>query len=436
MTTGPNGIGGTHDIPLESVRLKRLRDGREDYELMTILRGQGQGAQVDAIVGAAYPTADSATADKDGTGPGTLLAAWAKLIDLLRGAPPPAPAAFNAVTKSQSWIRLDWTPPTVDGRTPITGYRITRSGAPAIVTGPDVRSRNITVLNAGTSYTFTLQARNDRGLGAPRTVTASTFPDGTVPGVPASLTGAAKGPDAVRLAWTPPADDGGSPLTGYQITRAGAAPITTGPDVRSRNFTGLTPDTSYTFTLQARNAVGLGAGRSVTVRTPSDALRPDALVRTNAGAFLGDDIYNTSGVDQTVQGTVSRGGSAIFAVRLQNDSGVPDDLLAADVAPASGSGVTRTWDYGATEVTQDVADGNLPFPGVPPAGNRDLRLTVSVASGAQVGTHTFYLHGYHTPVGGTPIKDVVRVQRLRHVRPDRAPEAAAIRSTRTIARGR
>ena len=37
-------IGGTHAIPIESMRLKRLRDGREDYEWLKWLQDHGQGA--------------------------------------------------------------------------------------------------------------------------------------------------------------------------------------------------------------------------------------------------------------------------------------------------------------------------------------------------------------------------------------------------------
>ncbi|MCA9861627.1 MAG: DUF4091 domain-containing protein, partial [Thermomicrobiales bacterium] len=34
--TGPGCIGGSTDIPIESIRLKRLRDGREDYEYLRL----------------------------------------------------------------------------------------------------------------------------------------------------------------------------------------------------------------------------------------------------------------------------------------------------------------------------------------------------------------------------------------------------------------
>lgn len=54
-------IGGTHDIPIESIRLKRYRDGREDYALLKYLSTQCDGAcntvteaQVRNIAGGPY----------------------------------------------------------------------------------------------------------------------------------------------------------------------------------------------------------------------------------------------------------------------------------------------------------------------------------------------------------------------------------------------
>jgi hypothetical protein len=47
-------IGGTHDIPIESMRLKRIRDGREDYELLTALAAQGRGAEAMAVARNAF----------------------------------------------------------------------------------------------------------------------------------------------------------------------------------------------------------------------------------------------------------------------------------------------------------------------------------------------------------------------------------------------
>jgi hypothetical protein len=47
---GAVAIGGTHEIPIESIRLKRIRDGREDYEYLNILAKRGQGREAMAVV--------------------------------------------------------------------------------------------------------------------------------------------------------------------------------------------------------------------------------------------------------------------------------------------------------------------------------------------------------------------------------------------------
>lgn len=82
----PSEIGGTSDIPIESIRLKRMRDGREDYEYFVELRDRGLGAQLDAILATAYPNMFSATWAKDGHGAGTMLDAREQIVDLLRDA--------------------------------------------------------------------------------------------------------------------------------------------------------------------------------------------------------------------------------------------------------------------------------------------------------------------------------------------------------------
>jgi hypothetical protein len=51
--TGAHGsiaIGGAHDIPIESIRLKRLRDGREDYEYLHLLARQNRAGEAASIV--------------------------------------------------------------------------------------------------------------------------------------------------------------------------------------------------------------------------------------------------------------------------------------------------------------------------------------------------------------------------------------------------
>ena len=53
-------IGGTHDIPIESMRLKRIRDGREDYELLRALAAQGRGADAMQVARNAFGNQNTA----------------------------------------------------------------------------------------------------------------------------------------------------------------------------------------------------------------------------------------------------------------------------------------------------------------------------------------------------------------------------------------
>lgn len=116
------------------------------------------------------------------------------------------------------------------------------------------------------SATQTLKARSfDRaGNGGPvltETYTISGLVTGDVPGRPGKPKATAR-KAAARVQWTPPADDGGSPITGYRIyidNNAG----TTQFEVRVRNLvsyrvTGLSSGTRYRFSVAAINANGEG----------------------------------------------------------------------------------------------------------------------------------------------------------------------------------
>ena len=97
-------------------------------------------------------------------------------------------------------------------------------------------------------------------------------PSATVPGVPTGLTAAATSTTTATITWTAPADDGGSPVTGYVVEESidGSAyterdrPSATPTEVE---FTGLTPGATYQYRIAAINAEGTGAFSS-----PSDPL--------------------------------------------------------------------------------------------------------------------------------------------------------------------
>lgn len=95
------------------------------------------------------------------------------------------------------------------------------------------------------------------------------------------------------LAWNPPADDGGSPVTGYQVQRGSSAASrrNLSTSARSVSFLDLTNGTTYKLYVRAQNAVGFGpwAHSAVTpfqpARRPSTPSSPDADPRSH-GATL------------------------------------------------------------------------------------------------------------------------------------------------------
>ena len=91
----------------------------------------------------------------------------------------------------------------------------------------------------------------------------------SAPGAPTAATATA-GNAAVTVSWSPPVDDGGSPITGYVVTATpGGEMANVGSGATSALVTGLSNGTSYTFTVAASNAVGSGPAS-----LPSNAVTP------------------------------------------------------------------------------------------------------------------------------------------------------------------
>jgi len=166
---------------------------------------------------------------------------------------PSAPINVSA-TAGNSRATVSFSPPEFDGNTPITSYTVISSPGGAQATGT---SSPITVngLANGTSYSFTVTARNRVGSGPPSAPTTPITP-ATVPGAPTNVNATPRD-GQVTVTFDLPANNGGSPITGVIVTSClgDRYPFALGtPAV----VTGLTDGTSYKFTVAAVNAVGAG----------------------------------------------------------------------------------------------------------------------------------------------------------------------------------
>jgi len=178
-----------------------------------------------------------------------------------------------AASPGNGEVTLTWSPPSNDGGSDITGYEYqVDQGDWKDAGAADARSVVVSDLDNLTPYTFSLRAGNAAGPGAAATVRATPRAELTAPSVPRNLA-AEPGDTVVRITWDPPADDGGSALTGYQM-RGGlqtswvTIPATeTGP----ANFPNLENGREYTFDVRAVNDIGEGPIASVKA-TPRAAM--------------------------------------------------------------------------------------------------------------------------------------------------------------------
>ena len=111
----------------------------------------------------------------------------------------------------------------------------------------------------------------------PGTANVTIVDDDMVPGVPQGVSFTAVGTDGFTVNWTPPASDGTSAITGYQVRFATTASgdinnanwvsVSGGPDARSHVVSGLTTNTEYTVEVRAISAAGAGNAASAAQST-------------------------------------------------------------------------------------------------------------------------------------------------------------------------
>jgi hypothetical protein len=200
----------------------------------------------------------------------------------------PTAATATAITRTvpgRGFVTVGWSPPADDGGGRILAYLVVAQQAgrpPAVQVVPgDVRSVSLTGLMNGQPATVTVTAWNGGGPGASSPASGVTpsagGPAGQPPDVPQGLT-ATSGTTYATLRWSPPADDGGSPVTGYRAvavdrgTGAVAGTQNVPADVRNVSIGGLTPGRQYDLQVSAGNSAGSGRSGSATTVPTSHGL--------------------------------------------------------------------------------------------------------------------------------------------------------------------
>ncbi|EPD85974.1 hypothetical protein HMPREF1207_02929 [Paenibacillus sp. HGH0039] len=233
-------------------------------------------------------------------------------------------------------VTLNWD--TVTGATYYNIYIATDSSQFSNASVVTVTSSTYHVQNLlnGTTYFFTVKAGNSGGMSGESNQANAT--PATVPAAPTNVSAVAGNGEAT-VTFTAPTDNGGSAITGYEVTASSGNVVVTGaasPIV----ITGLRNGTSYTFTVKAINGVGKSvpsantnavipqtpsSGSTGSNDTPSAPSTPTTPEKTNADVdiLVNGKVENAGTVTRT-----QRNGQTLTTVFV--DQKKLEDKLAAE----------------------------------------------------------------------------------------------------------
>ncbi|KAE8298274.1 Immunoglobulin-like and fibronectin type III domain-containing protein 1 [Larimichthys crocea] len=292
--------------------------------------------------------------------------ATSRLIVLDRPGPPEGPV--ETVETTSSMIEIKWKPPKDDGGSAVTNYIIeseqvgkglwTKLGDVS-ADKTSIRDRNVT---HGKKYNYHIYAENPEGL-SDALETADSIMAGIMilsgpPGAP-KVVSASK--TCIKLTWTPPEDNRGVPIIGYQVekrkkdTNQWIALNAVNEPIEDVNYAvkDVTEGTEYEFRVSAINESGPGdlSPPSAMVCAKNPNMRPcfkdpEDFIVIRAGnsarvkicyeaepppqiTWLKDDepispwiqIINTEGMSQLVIPSSKRSDSAIYTIVAKNSVG-------------------------------------------------------------------------------------------------------------------
>ena len=232
-----------------------------------------------------------------------LYSAWSTIrsVTIAAGLPGKPTVSFDTDATTDSTLTLEWTVPETNGAR-ITGYRVERndrgnSGYDNWVrvgtTGASVTTYTDRNLYSGEWLCYRVAATSNVGTGPYSDEECeSTTGQYAYDPDPPILRLSSVSPTGVTIAWDPPADDGGRPVTNYVYEMSDAQGsfhddceyahwdrelwpedpercFLVAASQRTKNFSGLTPGESYSFRVRTVTAYTNGDWGEVHVRLPA-----------------------------------------------------------------------------------------------------------------------------------------------------------------------
>jgi len=180
-------------------------------------------------------------------------------------------------------VKATWDEPADAGTSAITGYDVSVDGAAPTTVPAGTTSIDSLDLAPG-SHVLSVVARNASGASDPLTATV-VVPDR--PGAPTGLTATwQSGSGKVRATWQAPADNGGSPLTGYEVSFDGATAVAVDAATTTLDSAPVGPGT-HQVSVVAVNAAGKSAPATTSVVVTATPATGTATVSPKASAKKG-----------------------------------------------------------------------------------------------------------------------------------------------------
>jgi uncharacterized repeat protein (TIGR02543 family) len=182
---------------------------------------------------------------------------------------PSAPANVVATT-SGSNMSITFNAPSDNGGATITSYVVTSVPAGATCSvGANATTYTCTGLTAGTNYTYTVKAVNSKGQSA-ASLASSPATAVAAPSAPQNVSAVITAGTitlSATISFDAPASNNGSEVTSYTVTASpGGATCTVSAPTTYCDIPVL-PDSLYTFTATATNAVGTSVASTTSLRT-------------------------------------------------------------------------------------------------------------------------------------------------------------------------
>lgn len=281
---------------------------------------------------------------------------------------PGAPTAVTG-TSTDGAVDLAWTAPASDGFSPINGYEIawtdtsdlSGNGNNTLSPTGVATTAHITGLVNGDSYTFTVTATNSAGPG-PVSATSAPVTPAALASAPRTVTAVA-GSSRATVSWTAPANTGGAPVVGYTVSWVDSTDLSGDSDSATGLLgtgttavvPGLTPGDSYTFSVTATTAAGVGAASAAT-----SAVTPYTVAGapTGVGASRGNGSAVVSWTAPVANGYSAITGYTITAT--DTASGVSTDTAAAAGTSGTVSNLTNGDPYTFTVAAVNAAGTGAP----------------------------------------------------------------------------